>query len=186
MRYFELITDPEVSNPIRLQKIDRQQYKNGLSEEEFQAVPELKVAYFQNSPQVEILDVLEEPAFLVSDGVKRVFALYEPQMPFRALQVFSMDQEDRTAPLYWLPWLPEIECLSRKSEKYDNGMLKKLVLNLDVPLEHEIFQVAGLIEHKVIVSMAVAESMLRRRQSGFRLVPVLFAKDEEKLLQSAD
>ncbi len=175
MRYFELITDPEVSNPIRLQKIDRQQYKNGLSEEEFQAVPELKVAYFQNSPQVEILDVLEDPAFLVSDGVKRVFALYEPQMPFRALQVFSMDQEDQTAPLYWLPWLPEIECLSRKSETYDNGMLKKLVLDLDVPLEHEIFRVAGLLEHKVIVSMAVAESMLRRRQSGFRLVPVLFA-----------
>ena len=91
MRYFELITDPEVSNPIQLQKIDRQQYKNGLSEEEFQAVPELKVAYFQNNPQTEILDVLEAPAFLISDEVKRVFELYEPQMPFRALQVFSMD-----------------------------------------------------------------------------------------------
>ena len=182
MRYFELITDPEVSNPIQLQKIDRQQYKNGLSEEEFQAVPELKVAYFQNNPQVEILDVLEAPAFLISDEVKRVFELYEPQMPFRALQVFSMDQEDKTAPLYWLPWIPKIECLSRKSEKYDNGMLKKLVLNLDVPLEHEIFQVAGLIEHKVIVSMAVAESMLRRRQSGFRFVPVPFAKDGVKFL----
>ena len=119
MRYFELITDPEVSNPIQLQKIDRQQYKNGLSEEEFQAVPELKVAYFQNNPQTEILDVLEAPAFLISDEVKRVFELYEPQMPFRALQVFSMDQEDKTAPLYWLPWIPKIECLSRKSEKYD-------------------------------------------------------------------
>ena len=140
------------------------------------------MAYFQNSPQVEILDVLEEPAFLVSDGVKRVFVLYEPQMPFRALQVFSLNQEDRTAPLYWLPWIPEMECLSRKSETYDNGMLKKLVLSLDVPLEHEIFRVAGLIEHKVIVSMAVAESMLRRRQSGFRLVPVPFATDGVKFL----
>ena len=182
MRYFELITDPEVSNPIQLQKIDRQQYKNGLSEEEFQAVPELKVAYFQNNPQTEILDVLEEPAFLVSDGVKRVFELYEPQMQFRALQVFSMDQEDGTAPLYWLPWIPEIECLSWKSETYDNGMLKKLVLNLDVAFEHEIFRVAGLIEHKVIVSMAVAESMLRRKQCGFRFVPVPFTKDGMKFL----
>lgn len=61
-------------------------------------------------------------------------------------------------------------------------MLKKLVLNLDVPLEHEIFRVAGLIEYKIIVSMAVAESMLRRKQSGFRFVPVSFAKDGAKFL----
>lgn len=70
----------------------------------------------------------------------------------------------------------------RESETYDNGMLKKLVLNLDVPLEHEIFRVAGLIEYKIIVSMAVAESMLRRKQSGFRFVPVSFAKDGAKFL----
>ena len=88
MRYFELITDPEVSNPIQLQKIDRQQYKNGLSEEEFQAVPELKVAYFQNSPQTEILDVLEEPAFLVSDEEKEYLSCMNRRCPFAHYRCF--------------------------------------------------------------------------------------------------
>ena len=88
MRYFELITDPEVSNPIQLQKIDRHQYKNGLSEEEFQAVPELKVAYFQNSPQIEILDVLEEPAFLVSDEAKRVLSFMSRRCSFAHCRCF--------------------------------------------------------------------------------------------------
>ncbi len=180
MRYFELAPDPEISNPIQLQKIDKGRYKNGLTEEEFRAVPDLEVGYFQNSSEIEILDILQEPAFLISDTVKRVFALYEPEMLFRGIQLFAREQEDMTAPLYWLPWIPQIECLSAESRKYANGMLEKLVLCLSEPMEHEIFRVAGIMEHKVIISMAVAESLLRRKVSGFRLIPVPLGGNRER------
>lgn len=175
MRYFELTADHSLSNPIQIQKIDTQIYKNGISKEAFDEVKRLQVAYFDHSEQTEICDVLEEPAFMVSDALRRVFLLYEPAMEFKGVQLFANDMEDNTAPLYWLPYMEPVSCISRESRKYPNGMLEKLVLDRDTPLNRHIFRVADILEYKVIVSLPVAESMIRRQMTGIALEPVVFS-----------
>lgn len=175
MRYFELVADRDQSNPLKMEKVDQKVYKNNLSREEFSKINSLVVGYFNNSPQVEIFDVLWEPAFLVSDALKRLLALFDREMEFKAIQLFARDLEDAAAPLYWLPELAAVDCLSEQSKKYPNGMLEQMVLKMEVPFSSGIFRVAGILEHKIIVSMDVAESMIRRRMSGFTFVPVVFA-----------
>lgn len=176
MRYFELSADRDLTNPVQVQKLDTQIYKNGVSKEEFDAIKHLQVAYFAHSEQTEICDVLWEPAFMVSDALRRVFLMYEPDMEFKGVQLFADDLEDNTAPLYWIPYIESVSCLGEESRKYPNGMLEKLVLDRDAPAGgRHIFRVADILEYKVIISLPVAESMIRRQMTGTALKPVAFS-----------
>lgn len=174
MKYFELTADREIANPIRLLKVDGEVYKNGISEEEFKGIPPLSVGYFENLPERELYDVLQEPAFLISDRVKRLVSLYEPMMEFKGIQLFPKGEEDSTMPLFWIPGLIPVDCLSSKAKIYDNGMIEELVLDEAKSDKHHIFRVGGILEHKILVSLPLAESMLRRRISGISFVPVRF------------
>ena len=62
-----------------------------------------------------------------------------------------------------------VDCLHESAEKYDNGMLKELVLDKRKLEGFHIFRVAGLLEYKVIITLPVAESLLRRRLYGIGL-----------------
>lgn len=176
MDYFELIIDPMISNPIQIQHVDGSIYKNDATQEEFTAAPKMTVGYFDNSPQVELYDLLGQPAFLISDNLKRLFALYDPHMQFKGIRVYANDLEDDESPLYWWPHIPLVECLSDQATKYPTGMLEHLVLDRDALHGEEIFRVSGLLENKVIISLSVAESMIRRKMTGFTLAPIRFAE----------
>lgn len=182
MNYFELQIAPDTTNPINMQGVSPDIYRNNSTLEEFSAVASLIVAYFDNTPQLEIYDATAQPAFIVSDSLKRVFSLYEPQMQFKGIQLYANDLEDNTSPLYWWPFIPPIECLSNETTKYPTGNLKNLVLDYDKISTRQIFRVADLLEFKVVVSLAVAESMLRRKMTGFTLKPVVFSRKEHDAL----
>lgn len=55
------------------------------------------------------------------------------------------------------------------TQTYDNGMLKKLVLDESRTGGLNVFRVRGLLEYKVMVSLPLAESILRRRFYGIEL-----------------
>lgn len=182
MKYFEVVPDQEIANPIQIQRVDRNIYKNAISEEDFQTIPALAVGYFENLPERELYDVLHEPTFLLSDRVKRLLSLYAPKMEFKGIQLFAMEEQDNTAPLYWIPHIAPLECLGDETSKYPNGAVKQLVLDGGKVLKQNIFRVAGILEQKIIVSLPIAESMLRRKVSGISFVPVRFSGgcDEQK------
>lgn len=176
MRYFELAADSELSNPVFIKGIDKEIYKNGISKEDFNSLKHLHVAYFDNSEQTEICDILEDPAFMVSDALRGVFLLYEPEMEFKGVQLFANDLEDETSPLYWLPYIPPVSCLGAESRKYTNGMLESIVMDREAPIGgRHIFRVADILEYKVIISLPVAESMIRRQMTGIMFKPVAFS-----------
>lgn len=89
MDYFELTLDPLLSNPIQIQHADPAVYKNVATWEEFDAAPKMIVGRFDNSPQAELRDLSSQPAFLISDNLKRLFALYDPEMPFKGIRVYA-------------------------------------------------------------------------------------------------
>jgi len=176
MEYFELMVDPSISNPIQIQHVDHSVYKNDVTYEEFDAAPKMTVGYFDNSPQTEIYDLLGQPALLISDNLKRLFALYVPEMPFKGIRVYANDLEDNESPLYWWPYIPLIECLSSKATKYPTGMLEHFILDRNALHGEDIFRVDSILENKVVISLSIAESMIRRKMTGFTLKPICFAE----------
>ena len=92
------------------------------------------------------------------------------------MQLFANNLEDNTAPLYWLPYIEPVSCLGKESRKYTNGMLEKLVLDREALIDgRSVFRVADILEYKIILSLPVAESMIRRQMTGITFEPVAFS-----------
>lgn len=170
--YFWLKPDAALSNPIQIFHFAVEEPVTTGMTIDPKKIPKHQVAYFEYSPQLEICDVLFRPTLLIENAVKRLWGLYEPQMKFKSVQVFANDPEIEVSPLYWSPVLKAIDCMDGETSFYSNGMLENLVVRLRSVQAHQILQVAGPIENVTLVSLPVAESMLRRFMTGYDLIPV--------------
>ncbi len=170
--YFWLKPDSTLSNPIQIFHFAVEGSVTPGMTIDPGKIPKHQVAYFEYSPQLEICDMLFQPTLLIEDKVKRLWSLYEPQMKFKGVQVFANDPAIDISPLYWSPMLRTVDCVDAKTKTYPNGMLEHLVVQFRSIQTHQIFRVGGLLEQVIITSLPVAESMLKRTQTGFELVPV--------------
>lgn len=170
--YFWLKPDPTLSNPIQIFHFAVEGTITPGMIIDPEKIPKHQVAYFEYSPQLEICDILFQPTLLIEDNVKRLWSLYEPHMKFKGVQVFANDPELDVSPMYWSPMLKTINCMDAKTKTYSNGMLEHLVIQFRSIQKQQLFRVGGLLEQVVLVSLPVAESMLKRAQTGFELAPV--------------
>lgn len=169
MDYFELFQSEMVENAVELMGLDSSRYCYAMKERDFAALDKLKVAYYSGRETEEMCDILKKPTYLISNEIKRLFELYDTKIEYKGVQLFSTASENITSPLYWVAGFPMVDCLHESARKYDNGMLKELVLDKKKIKGLDIFRVAGLLEYKVIVSLPAAESLLRRRLYGIGL-----------------
>lgn len=169
MEYFILSQGSQVENPIEVMGLDKEQYCYALKKTDFETLDKLKVAYFSGREFEELCDVLTNPTFLISDALKKVMELYEKEMQFKGVQMFPIAKESKQYPLYWVPLFQEIDCLHKETVFHDNGMLAELVLDDKKIRDRQIFRIANILEYKIIVSLPVAESILRRRLYGIDL-----------------
>lgn len=170
--YFWLKPDAALSNPIRIFHFAVEGPASTGMAIDPEKIPKHQVAYFEYSPQLEICDVLFQPTLLIENKLKRLWSLYEPKMKFKSVQVFANDPAIDVSPLYWSPMLRTVDCVDAKTKTYPNGMLENLVVQFRSIQTHQIFRVGGLLEQVIIISLPVAESMLKRTRTGFELVPV--------------
>lgn len=164
-----------MSNPILPGQIDKTMYAVGAPRSQFQRVPDMSVSYFPNSPDLEKPDILYQPAFLVSDRLKRLLAKYNPRMQFKGIRCYPEDFDDPESLLYWWPDIGKVDCISKMTEKNPNGTIRHLVVQPGKMKGSPILMVDGTIETIILVSMELAESMLRRGIWGVEYVPVEMA-----------
>lgn len=169
MQYFELLQSPRVENPIALMGLDKDAYCYAMPIERFEELERLNVAYFSGSEREEPCDILTAPTFMVSDELKKLLSAYDKEIAFKGVQALPTVEECALYPLYWVPCFSEIACMHKDSVVYDNGMLSRLVLDESKIGKQNVFKLSGCLEYKVIVSMPVAESIMRRRFYGVGL-----------------
>lgn len=172
IEYFQLKRDEELSNPIQIFHFAVEDDIIPGKPVAPESVPAYQVAYYEYSPKLEICDVLFQPLLLVEDKVKRLWNLYEEEMEYKGVQVFANDPQINVSPLYWCPVPQQVNCLHENSEFYPNGTLKKPILWYREIENRHVFQVNGLLEPVTVISLPVAESMLKRGMFGFQLEPV--------------
>lgn len=166
MEYFVLEQDRRIVDAVIPVGIDitHEAFKRMNIQEQ----DDLAVQYYvKDNSHIEYIDFIERPVPLVTDGVKEVFELYEPQMFFKP--VVLADPKRMRQDLYWLV-IPELhECLSSQSEFQKNGTLKRLVIDKMKVGRYKVFRIADTIEEKLLVSLHVAESLLRRGFCGIHM-----------------
>lgn len=172
MEYFELFQSAKVENPVRITGLDSGRYRracgtcDGAECAEFEALDDMKAAFFSGQQTEEICDLLTDPVFLISDRLKTVLEIYDRDIRFKAVQLLPEAEESGLYPLYWAPLFARADCLHREAVVLDNGMVSKLVLDGEEIEDRHVFRVGGILEYKVVISLPVAESILRRRLYG--------------------
>lgn len=170
-RFFRLQISDKISRPLEIIGLPAQ-YKNVVAKSDFDKLNDHIVAYFRGKDVPEISGVLSQPSFLVCDDLKLLLQVYDLQFQAKAIQLFAGEMESKENYLYWLPYIESINCLHSDTEKYSNGMLKHLVLEGRLLPNSPIFRVNGLLEDIVVISLPLAESILRRCFYGIQLNPV--------------
>lgn len=178
MEYYELFQSRKVENPVRIYGPGIQRYHDAVRETGFEALDEVKMAFFSGQESEELSDVLTEPVFLVSEALKMVMELYDREIRFKALQLIpekavsgglQRDGGNSPAgrcPLYRVPLFAEVDCLHPDSVIRENGTVERLVLDGSRTGDRQIFRIGGLKEYRVAISLPVAESILRRMLCG--------------------
>lgn len=169
--FFRLQISNKISRPLEIIGLPAQ-YTNVVSKSDFDKLDDHIVAYFRGQSAPEISGVLSHPSFLICDGLKLLLQVYDPQFQTKAVQLFAGEMESKENYLYWLPYIKPVNCLHHDTEKYSNGMLKHLVMDGRSLPNSPIFRVDGLLEDIVVVSLPLAESILRRCFYGIQLEPV--------------
>ncbi len=169
MRYFELRQGQQLRNPIKLQWAQKKLYKYNPTREEFDAFPDMQVGYYDYSEMVEIPDVLESDTFFVESEVKHVLSMYDDTIVFKGAQIYPFGMVENVVPTYWTFYPQEAECLHSSVRILPNGEIEELILDSKKIPQSDVFKVSGISVHRVIVSLPVAESLLRRKPYGISL-----------------
>lgn len=172
MKYFMISQDKALSNVIAPEKLDGSLYRDDASKKEFDAVQNMVVTYFDNSQELEKPDILYAPAFLVSDRLKKLLRAFDPKMKCKGIRCYPHEVEDPEALLYWWLWIPRVSCLSEQTVRYPTGLVKHSVAVESRLRGYPILMVEGTIETMVLVSLELAEAMLRRGMWGMDYIPV--------------
>lgn len=110
-------------------------------------------------------DVLHFPFFLVSREFTELARLYDEEIEYKYVKL--LDKKNDQNRTYYLPILPEIECLSEKSNlNLNRSIIEKMVLSGEKIGERAIFRIKGFTRSYVVVRLDFAESMKRRNATG--------------------
>lgn len=172
MRYFELRQGEHLRNPIKIQWAKQDVYQYNPTREQFDNFPNIHVGYYDYTDTIEIPEVLEGSTFFVGEEVKHVLKMYDESIPFKGVQVYPFGMLSKIVPTYWTFFPMEADCLHESVEILPNGEMKEMLLDTNKISGVPVFKVAGIRVHRIIVTLPVAESLLRRQLFGISLKEV--------------
>lgn len=172
MEYFIMKFDKRVQNAFRLFDFPgSESMEYGI--EDSDKLRDHTSLYTVDFDQGSYPDVIEAPLFMVSQKVKNVIELYDETTEFKAVSIINRNKKKIES--YYVLLQERIDCLHEDSDFYLDNSVKELVLDSSKIGERQIFKVKGIGPAYVIVSMDIAESVLRRDSFG-----VLFEKVKVK------
>lgn len=168
MEYLRLCRNKKMNNPFVVEGLDNQIYVANPSREQFGKIPKSMVTYFDYAPDFDVPDYVVTPTPMVSSRLRKVFHMYDDSIEFKSVQNYTSQEKDafKLAPSYYVYYVEQTACLHKDSIIAPNGAVTDLVLKGSELRNKDIIVVGGIQEKITIVSLAVAESILRRRMFG--------------------
>lgn len=169
--YYLLRQSRDIVNPIKIEGDSIAHYPPAMMHQDFRGLESVKVAYIEYQKYQEIPDILAYPTYMVSDEIRRVLHMYDENISFKGVQVFPNRPKyiKEASKVYWVYDCVMENCLHKDSVRLPNGELKELILDKRKLRGRDIFRVQGTLDNKLVISLAVAESILRRNLYGVGL-----------------
>lgn len=182
MKYFEIQDTPELKYAPRLQNWYGAFDVRDIGMESYPKLPERLLFIVEPSGQTVFTDFILLPFLLVSHKVMDVIKMYKERCYYR--DVILLDQLSGRSEMYCLPVFDEtdrLQILEKSGENEVHGEPSAKQKLPEVHVNKNIFWVRDFRKRHTVISLELAESLLRREVFGLGIREVtLFTKEEEK------
>lgn len=168
MEYFLMLSDDRIGNRLKLQ----QDTMNIELTEACSVYTDFK----EDTVFVDFLPIRQLfcHAFYVSDDFKELLDLYTDNLT--AFPVFITDKNQKGQKVYWRIDIELVDCVVKEPNmSYSNLTLYKSKLD-----SKHIFRIAFEKQEYLIVSLNLAETILRKEPSGIRFLPVKLKEENNE------
>ena len=168
MDYFLLKQDKRYSNTPQIIDLFKNINTKDLNLLKADNIEDNNCFYVKSNDNIDYLDVLEIPIFLVSKELKKILEKYNRNMIFKMLALIDYEKKEQN--FYYLPIFEEIEALSEKSEfNLNKTIVKKIILDEKKIKNKKLFKIKESDKTLIVVRLDAAESLLRREFKGIAL-----------------
>ncbi|MBZ9691436.1 hypothetical protein [Clostridium sp. M14] len=169
MNYFILKQDRDLENAIEIEGFNNSKKMILFKENEstFKDSTNIPIKCNENSVYP---DFIQAPVLLVSDEIHKVFKMYENTIVYKL--AFFTSLKMKIQKVYRLVLTDTIDALSDKTTYFKNGWVDKIILDKKKIGDYNIFQIKAGVEYYFVVSLDVAESILKRRFTGIKFEKV--------------
>lgn len=164
MRYFFIKQDRELPCAIQYRDFDINGGRHVFSRQDAERLNDSVVLYLKGSGRENRWDFLQCPVTMFDERFRDILEAYEPDLFFQ--DVVLIHKENAVQYQYVHTLMEQIDALSDRTEYYPNGTDKRLILDHRKIGRHHLFLLEGSHRKDPIVSLALAESLLRRRPVG--------------------
>lgn len=170
MRYFFVSQDTTLPKTIKLRDFDIVGGRMIFTKDESEHMKESAEFYLEGTGKEVRPDLIQSPVTIFSIRLRDIINAYEEGLIFK--DVSLIHQENSLLYNYVQILMDHLDALSEKTEFYSNGMPKQIILDKQKIGNHQIFRLAGPYRKDPIISMPLAESLLRRDIMGVKIEEV--------------
>lgn len=169
MEYFMISQDPDFYNilTVKVKLKNNARRKIEVSQEDIISIKRVIRFNVDGLPNFTYPDILDVPIFLLSNNISPVFRYHFSDQHFKP--TLLIDAKQKRHQLYYLPFIEKIDCIHESTTFYPNKSLKSLILDKKKMNGVKICRIDGIMEQIVLVSLEIAESLLRRNIIGISI-----------------
>jgi len=164
MRYFFISQDTKLPETIKFQDFDITGGRMVFTKEESEPMVDGAVFYLGGTGREVRPDLIQSPVTIFSDRLRDILDAYEADLIFKELSLIHT--ENSLLYSYVQVFMEHLEVLSEQTEFFPNGMPKQLILDKKKIGFHQIFRLEGPYRKDPVISMPLAESLLKRKITG--------------------
>ena len=170
MKYFVAEANPEFYQP-ELKNWYNILNPRLISQCRYDEIPGSLIFEVEPNPRAFVTDIISFPYFMITYEAESVLKLYDPRLSYCRMDLF--DTLNGNVKPYLLPFFETIDCLTDKTTyTRDHSDVISPVMNLNKTAGLSIFRPMGFSNKKAVISLELAESLLRRKIRGLFLTEI--------------
>ena len=186
MRYFFITQDKNLPGSIQYRDFDINGSRHVFSKEDSSQLDSVVALYLAGDGNEARWDFLQHPVTMFSRRFRNILDAYEPGLFFQ--EVVLIHKESSRQYRYVHTLMDQLDAVGSQTEYYPNGTVKRLVLDSGKIGQHNLFLLKGNQRKDPIVSLPLAESLLRRSQVWenwrmHRILPMRISSQRGMLLR---
>ncbi len=164
MRYFFITQDLSLPCAIKYRDLDITGGRYLFTREDAGRLNDVVPLYLGGDGREARWDFLQRPVNMFDARFRDILDAYEPGMHFQEVVLIHKEQSLQYRYVHTL--LEQLDVVGGSTEYYPNGTVKRLVLEGRKIGWHNLFLLAGSHRKDPVVSLPLAESILRREPTG--------------------